>query len=175
MHTQCQALFEAGAEGVVGHELCQREFAHHFQHLAHPHGAEPFALVAHFGEFRLEHGVELIHVLFAVVHDLFVGKRGSGFVASGGISDLGGKIADDDHSQVAKILKITHLANGHQMTQVHVVAGGIDAKFHAQGFAALFTFLQLLQQIFQRDDLINPAFDHLYFLFKSHGYPSLNQ
>ena len=98
-------------------------------------------------------------------------ERRPRFVAAGGVADLGCEIADDDHPCVAKVLKITHLADRHQMPQMDVVTGGVDPEFDPQRLAGLLAFFEFGQQIFQRNDLIHCSFYHFQFLFKTHFFP----
>jgi len=60
-----------------------------------------------------------------------------------------------------EVLKISHLADRYQMTDMHVIAGGIDAKFDPQRRASLLAFIQFGDQVFQRDDFVHGPLDHL--------------
>jgi hypothetical protein len=88
-------------------------------------------------------------------------ERGTGFIAASGISDLGGKIPDDDHSDMAEVLKFAHFADGHKMSDMHIESGGVYTILDSERFSSFGTICQFGFQFVQWDDLFHVFTDDL--------------
>ena len=67
-------------------------------------------------------------------------------VASGGIADQAGEIADQEDHLVAELLELAHLVDQHRVPEVQIGRGGIESGLDLQRRAALELALQLAGQ-----------------------------
>ncbi len=79
-------------------------------------------------------------------------ERRAGCVASRGVADESGAVADEEDDGVAQILKVLELADEDGVAEVEIGRGGIKAGLDAQGLAALQGLFEALTQIALTDD-----------------------
>ncbi len=119
--------------------------------------AEPFAVVAHLGALPVEDLVNLIEVGFRVGAHLLARERRTRFGLARGVANHRREIANEKNSGVAFLLEVLELAQHDRMAEVQIRRGGIDAEFHAQGFAGGARALDLRAQLLLADDFVGAA------------------
>ena len=135
--------------GVALREVVAFEHTRHghlsgeLQRVDHRPFAEPFAVAADFGFFRIENFKSLIEVGFCVGFDFFNRQNRARGTASGRIADARRKIADDEHRLVPQILELAQFVENDHVPESQVGTRGIDAEFYAEFLARLDAFNQL--------------------------------
>ncbi len=122
--------------GALEH-LGDREFGGEADDVLEGELAEPLGVEADFGFVAVEDAEDLVGVGLRVGIDLLAGERLAGDVASGGIADEGGVVADEKDDLVAEVLKVLELAHQDRVAEVEVGGGGIESSLDAEGNAGL--------------------------------------
>jgi hypothetical protein len=92
---------------------------------------EPFAVEANLSLLAVQDLEDLRFVGLGVRVDLRTGHRRTRRVASTGVADESGHVADQEDHGVAEILKVLHLAQQHSVAKVEVWRGGIESRLDA--------------------------------------------
>ena len=93
-----------------------------------PERAEPLRIAAHLQPVRPEDQPGLGLVGDEVGLDLLGGQAGPGGRAAGGVADLGGEVAEDQHGGVAQVLELAELAEDDGEPEVDVGGRRVDAR-----------------------------------------------
>src|SRR6267154_1753299 len=107
------------------------------------HFAEPFAVVANFGFVAIENFVNLREIRLGIGVDLLARQRRARFRNARGVANHRRKIANQENSSVAKVLKVFELAEDYRVAEMNVRGRGVDAEIHTQrlpGFQRFFEF-----------------------------------
>ncbi len=113
---------------------------------------QPFAVEADFGLGRIEDLEDLRLVGLGVGVDLLAGERRTRGVASGGIANQSGAVADEENGGVAHVLEVLELAHDDRVAEVKIGRGGVHAELDAQRPAGLVRLLETLAEVGFADD-----------------------
>ena len=148
--------FEHLRDGELGHEL---------DHVVVAELVEPLGVIADLGFFGVEDLEDLLLVRFGVGGDLLGGEGLAGDVASGGVADEGGGIADEEDDGVAEELEVAELADKDGVAEVEVGRGGVEAGFNAERVAGREGPGEALFEGFEGDDLGGALGDEVELIF----------
>ncbi|CAM2144483.1 hypothetical protein PT2222_160058 [Paraburkholderia tropica] len=152
-HAALEALGEVLALQNARDRVARRE-------LDHAVGAErhrPFAVVADFGLFAVEHERGLLEIRLGVRLDLLARERRTRGVAARRVADQRGEVADQEDHGMAEILQLAHLVEHDRVADVDVGRGRIEAELDAQRLAGGRAFRELLLEFFFDQQFVDTA------------------
>src|SRR6266481_822677 len=85
---------------------------------------KPIAIAPHFGLFLVEQLEDLGEIGFGVGVYFFARKRRARFRTARGVTNHGGKIADQENGGVAEVLKMLELAQHDGVAEMNIGGGG---------------------------------------------------
>ena len=124
-------------EVVAPEQLRHGELAGELDDVGEVEAVVPLGLTAYLGLALVDDLEELVEVALGVAGDLVGGEHGAGGRLTGGVADLGGPIADDEHDGVAELLELAELAKPDDVAEVDVRRAGVEALLEAQRLAGL--------------------------------------
>ena len=159
MEPDVDAIFVAGGEVFAGQDLSHGFSGGQLDDLHEVHLGEPFTVIAHFEMVRIcqENLTDLGNVGFGVRVDLLAAENRARAVATGGVTDAGGVVTDDDDGFVPPFLELPHDAQRHGMTERDIGGGWVHAEFDPKWLPCCMAFFKLGAKVLLRQNPFGTA------------------
>src|SRR5262249_25086513 len=135
------------------------DLARQGQHVEEAELTEPVAVAMHLRPIHVNDSPNLPLVIEGIGLDLFLRQAGPGLVATAGIPDESGVVADDEDRLVSQLLEQSKLAERDGVSQVDINAGRVDAVLDAKRLAGGNAALELCPEGILGNDLLDAAAD----------------